>query len=54
MNICQAKGSKKAITFNLLPFHSSALGEIKDNRYLYSALCHNLPLYYEDFKLSGV
>jgi hypothetical protein len=32
MNNCQAKRTQEAITFSLLPFHSSALGEIKDNR----------------------
>lgn len=32
MNTYQAQQSQEAITFSLLPFHSSALGKIKDNR----------------------
>lgn len=37
MNTCQVERSKTPITFTLLPFHSSTLGEIKNNRFGISA-----------------
>ncbi|MBH8554630.1 hypothetical protein I8751_20165 [Nostocaceae cyanobacterium CENA357] len=38
MNTYQVERDEETITFTLLPFHSSALGQIKDHRFGISAL----------------
>ncbi|TWH40866.1 hypothetical protein [Dulcicalothrix desertica] len=38
MNTCQVERFEEPIKFTLLPFHTSALGQIKDNRFGVSVL----------------